>query len=197
MNAVGVVVTGDKTGDRYWAESYPSKDRNKNNLVDYYQVPVYKLRIDQYDKNGKVTASIGWTGLRFMPYYNDPKSPYPQYKARGFLVAGLSSPRRGLVPTYKRNYGIQNTYSPFGGAIVITGTFYIHAGPQKLDEWGWGSAGCIEVIGNFDAYKKDIATLGGLSGNPDDAIEKLVRSKKLFYDIKAATPPKLDIKKGY
>lgn len=197
MNTVAVVVTGDQTGDQYWAQSYPSKDRNRNNIVDYYLVPVYKLRISQYDTNWKVTASKDWTGLRFMPYYNDPKAPVRKYRARGFLVAGLRSPRRGRVLKYKRNYGVQNTHSPFGGAIVITGAFYIHAGPQKLSEWGWGSAGCIEVIGNFDTWKKDIATLGGLSGNADDAIETLVKAKRLHYDVKAATPPRLGIEKGY
>ncbi|MEW4488627.1 hypothetical protein AB1L42_11125 [Thalassoglobus sp. JC818] len=197
MNIVGLIVTGEQTGSYYWAQSYPSKDRNKNGYIDYYRVPVYKLRINQYDKNWKVTAFRDWTGLRFMPYYNDPKSPNRKYKSRGFLVAGLSNPRRGRVRTYKSDYRIQNTVSPFDGAIVITGAFYIHAGPQKLSDWGWGSAGCVEVIGNFDGYKKDIAALGGVSGNVDDAIAKLVSWKKLYYDFKAATPPKLRVESGH
>ena len=196
MNTVSVVVTGDQTGDYYWARSYPSRDRNKNNKDDYYSVPVYHLRIEQYDSKGTVTDVKYWTGLRFMPFYNDPKAPHTDYKARGFLVAGLSSPRRGRVLRYNRHYGVHNTYSPYGGAIVIKGAFYIHAGPEQLGNAGWGSAGCVEVIGNFDEYKKDIATLGGISGNADDAIEALVKSKKLYYDYKAATPPKLTIKQG-
>lgn len=80
------------------------------------------------------------------------------------------------------------------GAIVVHGSFYIHAGPASLDDAGFGSTGCVEIIGDYDVFKAAIATTGGLDpAQADLAIQKLVAARKLVVTIQNALVP--DIKK--
>ena len=133
--------------------------------------------------------------MRFFPYWNNPTKPNPHYKTLGWVNAGLHALTKRSVPTYKPDYGVRNRQSPFAGAIVMRGSFYIHAGPQTLAEEGWGSAGCVEIVGNFDEFKDDIQFLSG-SATPDarGAILELVKAKKLFIQVDHATPPNLKSK---
>ena len=112
------------------------------------------------------------------------------------MNAGLHALSKRAVPRYKPDYGVQNRDSPFGGAIVMRDFFYIHAGPQSLSEHGWGSAGCVEIVGNFDKFKDDIKLLSGSTKSlVREAILELVKAKKLFIQVKYATPP--DIKSNF
>lgn len=72
---------------------------------------------------------------------------------------------------------------------MITGAFYIHAGPTALTDYGWGAAGCTEVIG-FTAMKAHIAELSDQPGKSvEDAIKELVRQKMLIIKLEQATRP--------
>lgn len=54
----------------------------------------------------------------------------------------------------------------------------------------FGSAECIEIIGDFDVSKRAIAGLSGFSpAFSDSAIQQLVNSRKLVVAIQAATVP--------
>lgn len=71
----------------------------------------------------------------------------------------------------------------------MTGTFYIHAGPTSLTNYGWGAAGCTEVIG-FTAMKDYIAELSGQPGkSTEEAIKELVKQKMLIIKLEQATRP--------
>jgi hypothetical protein len=79
---------------------------------------------------------------------------------------------------------------------VVHDTFYIHAGPATLSDVGFGSAGCIEIIGNFDVFKDAIVRMSGIVGvSRDDAITQLVKERQLIVEIEQARVP--DIKSLY
>jgi hypothetical protein len=189
---VDITVTNVVVG-YYEARSYPDDQTDATDMYPLYSVPVYRIRVTGHDSSGKpVTADFA--APRFMPYYNNPKHPDSEYTNLGWLTAGLSSHRRVVVSTFKQNYEVQNRYSPGRGAIVVYQSFYIHAGPASLQDVGFGSAGCIEVIGDYKLFKRTIAGLSGLPFNdPDQAIQQLVEARKLIVTIQGATPP--DIKK--
>ena len=185
MNVVTITVTSRKTGDSYEARSYPDSDKNNDGVVELYRVPVYEVEISS-GANKKT-----WTAVRFMPYWNDPGTPNTHYKTKGFVNSGLHKHPKQIVSLYLPNYGTQNRYSPFRGAIQIRDSFLIHAGPRDLTDVGWGSAGCIEIIGDFDQFKKDIRDLAGMSSisDPGIAINKLVQNRKILVQLEYATPP--------
>ncbi|HOI53465.1 MAG TPA: hypothetical protein PLN02_13880, partial [Azonexus sp.] len=59
-----------------------------------------------------------------------------------------------------------------------------------LSDWGFGSAGCIEIIGNYDDFKNAIAELSGLpTASSDSAIQALVAAGKLSVVIQGAKVP--------
>lgn len=187
---VEIVVTSSVVAT-YEARSYPDQQTEPNGQYKLYNVPVFRIHVNGTDAtNRKVSADF--MAPRFMPYFNDPKRPDPHYKARGWVNAGLSSPRRVLVARYKPDYAVQNRFSPGRGAIVIKGAFYIHAGPASLQDVGFGSAGCIEIIGDYNEFKQRIAELSGFSpASPDDAIQKLVTAGRLVVTLHRATAPNI------
>jgi hypothetical protein len=67
----------------------------------------------------------------------------------------------------------------------------IHAGPKNLLDTGWGSAGCVEIIGDFGRFKQDIRDLSGIGSTMEAglAIFKLVQNRKLFVQVQYDTPP--------
>jgi hypothetical protein len=189
---VVIVVTSSIVGE-YEARSYPDEQKDPSGYYNLYKVPVYRILLTGTDDTGK-KVSGEYRAPRFMPYYNDPKRPSSHYKAKGWINAGLSSTRRVVVSRYKTDYEVQNRFSPGRGAIVVHESFYIHAGPATLADVGFGSAGCIEIIGNYNIFKNAIARLSGLTGLSDDnAITQLVKERKLIVEIQAAKVP--DIKK--
>lgn len=190
MLEVTIIITGQKTGEIYHAKSYPDFDFDNNGKMELYETPVYKVII-QTKKNRKE-----WKALRFMPFWNDPKNPSKKYRARGWVNSGLSNyMQKKAVTYYNPNYGTQNRYSPYSGAIQIRGNFLIHAGPKNLSEKGWGAAGCVEIIGNFDDFKNDIKKFSELkTKSSHDAISALVKARKLFVEVKYAPTPNLKSK---
>jgi hypothetical protein len=193
VQQVDIVVTNSVVGS-YEARSYPNQQTDAAGQYPLYSVPIYKIQIVGKDSSHK-SVIVDFAAPRFMPYYNDPKRPDPHYKAVGWLNSGLSSHRRVVVSIFKQDYAVQNRYSPGRGAIVVHESFFIHAGPASLGDFGFGSAGCIEIIGDYNLFKQAIARLSCLPFAPDQAIQQLVHARKLIVTIQHASPP--DIKKNF
>ncbi len=184
---VEIVVTNTVVNN-YEARSYPDEQRDKEGNYALYRVPVYKILVTGRDGDNK--KSFEFMAPRFMPYFNNPTRPDPHYQTKGWRNAGLSSARTVTVSQYKQDYAVQNRFSPGRGAIVVMGAFYIHAGPASLLDVGFGSAGCIEIIGNYNTFKRTIADLAGLFSVPaDTAIRQLVNARKLRVTIQTAVAP--------
>lgn len=195
LKAVEIIVSNLATGEVYLSRSYPDDDYDNNGKIELYNVPVHKVFIRGINNTG-MPEKKEWKAVRFMPYWNDPAAPVKTYKSRGWINAGKHKVARKVVSYYNPDYGTHNRYSPYGGAIQIEDSFLIHAGPNSLAEYGWGSAGCVEIIGNFDDFKKDIQSLSGSSKiNVHAAILELVAQKKLFVQVDYAAP--IDIKKQF
>jgi len=189
VRQVEIVVTNNIV-EHYEARSYPDEQRDKKGFYALYRVPVYDILVNGIDDKGNPN-SMKFMAPRFMPYFNNPKTP-THYATKNWVNAGLSSGRTIIISKYKMDYEVQNRYSPGRGAIVLHKAFYIHAGPADLLNYGFGSAGCIEIIGNFEDFKKTIATLSGdMTGTPDDAIQRLVNAKKLIVKIEEAKVPNI------
>jgi hypothetical protein len=189
------IVATNTVVDSYEARSYPDSQVDNKGFYNLYKVPVYKILVTGSDGNNKKT-SYEFMAPRFMPYFNDPKQPDPHYGAKGWLNAGLSKPRTVAIMQYKQDYAVQNRFSPGRGAIVVHGAFYIHAGPASLLDVGFGSAGCIEIIGDYNVFKQSIAKLSGSAlADSDAAIQELVNAGKLIVIIELAKVP--DIRKAF
>ena len=197
LRSVDITVSAKKTGEIYEGRAYPIDDVDGDGSTELYKAPVYFVYIDGIDATG-AKVHKEYRAPRFMPYNNPVGARHDDdYKTNGFITAGLSSVPRFAVSTYKSDYQVHNRFSPFGGAIVVKGSFYIHAGPETIGDFGWGSAGCVEVIGNFDDFKKDILTLAGSSAASGDsaalhaAVASLVSARKLFVRYENAARPNL------
>ncbi|MCC6294240.1 MAG: hypothetical protein IT164_16445 [Bryobacterales bacterium] len=193
LRRVTIIVTNLVIGS-YEARSYPDEQKDASGQFPLYSVPVYTIRVRGTDDAGNPVLK-DFMAPRFMPYYNKPASPVPHYAAKGWVNAGLSSARTVIVPRFIQDYEVQNRYSPGRGAIVVKDSFYIHAGPADLKDAGFGSAGCIEIVGDFDVFKKTIADLSGAKAlKVTQAIQQLVAAGKLVVEIQEAKAP--DIKKS-
>lgn len=190
-NEVLIRITGQQTGDSYLAKSYPDNDYDNDGWGELYAVPVYYIEIINI---GTPSIERRWKCLRFMPYWNDPDSPSSHYKLRKWTVAGLSDRKeRFKVTYYDSTYGTRNSPSPYKGAIQIQNSFLIHSGPPTLQDIGWGSAGCVEIIGDFSNFKEDIKTVSGIGGYlpSDEIISRLIKAGKLYIEIEAAPKPSI------
>jgi hypothetical protein len=176
----------------YEARSYPHDSRVDPSRIELYRVPVYEIWVGHAGTSG-ISVDAKFQATRFMPFWNDPTHPTPHYSARGWINAGLAHTRRIVVSRYLQRYAVQNRYSPGRGAIVLTGSFYIHAGPAIASDFGFGSAGCVEIFGDFDDFKDALASLAGGSAHTSDwAIQELINHHRLIVDIERAAVP--DIK---
>lgn len=186
-----VITLTNKVVAYYEARSYPHDDIDQDGKQELYKVPVHKITITGTDDKGKPKTIIH-KAPRFMPYWNNPKKPDKRFRSKGWVNAGLSSARRVVVKKYKKNYAISNRFSAERGAIVIKGAFYIHPGPLSIGTYGFGSAGCVEIIGSFKQFKKDVAILSGSSKTKaDDAILELVKHRKLVVVVQKANVPNI------
>lgn len=187
------ITLSNKVVGSYEARSYPDDDYDNNGKIELYKVPVYSIIVSGTDGAGKPKTFLH-KAPRFMPYWNDPKKLSSHYKTKGWANSGLSSARTIIVNRYIRDYEVQNRYSPGKGAIVLKDAFYIHGGPANDTDVGFGSAGCVEIIGNYDTFKSNIASLSGSASKAsDDAITQLVIQGNLIVVIESAVVP--DIKK--
>jgi hypothetical protein len=189
LREVLIVVSNIKTGDTYLARSYPHRDYDGNGLEEYYRVDIYKIFIEGHDGAGK-PVKIEWTAPRFMPYWNNPLSPDPRYLTKGWINSGKHYVPRQLVKSYNPDYPIHNMPSGFLGAIPIQGSFLVHAGPQNLTDLGWASAGCVEVVGDFNQFRRNILDLAGsLETDISNGMLDIVKARKLYIQVDLAIPP--------
>jgi hypothetical protein len=99
------------------------------------------------------------------------------------------------VTEYKEDYEVHNRISRFTGAIVVQGAFYIHGGPDNITDWGWGAAGCVEVIGSFDDFRQDILDMAGSTESDIQiGMTALVKAKSLYVQYDLAQSPKFKSK---
>ena len=195
LKRVEICISNQMSGnDFYCAKSYPHTDKDRNGRMDTYSVPVYFLFIKGKDENDILKIRV-WKVLRFMPYWNDPLNYDNRYRQKGWTVAGLHKLPLQKVSEYKKDYSVHSATTIYKGAIVLKGSFYIHAGPDKIPDATnaiYGSAGCVEVIGDFNLFKEDIRELSGSDNKiADDAIEELIRKGLLYVQIEQAPPPDL------
>lgn len=190
LRKVLVTVSAVKTGEEYrLAKSYPDNDLNDDLRMEVYTTPVYKIFLDGTDEGGNALRKE-WAALRFMPYWNDPRRPNPHYATKGWVNSGLHYLKMQPAPGYLPDYMVLNSVSSFGGAIQLKGNFLIHAGPDVLTTGYWGSAGCVEVIGNFDEFRTQILTLAGSEERDiPKGMTALVKARKLLVQVDLATPP--------
>ncbi len=196
LRSVDVIVSA-KTGADYEARAYPVDDVDGNGRTELYKAPLFYIYVVGTDASGNKVRHE-WKTPRYMPYNNPSGARHESsYKTVGFITAGLSSVPRFAVKQYKPEYEVHNRFSPFGGAIVVQGAFYIHAGPESAEDYGWGSAGCVEVIGNFDDFKKDILTLAvsskakGSAASLNAGLSEMIGARKLFVTYESAPRPNL------
>lgn len=190
LGKVVITVTARTTGKNYLARSYPDDDIDNNGKVELYETPVYRVFVDSLSG---VLKCKSWNALRFMPYWNDPNDLDPHYSTKGWVNSGLHSVARKKVMHFNKKYTTSNRFSPNKGAFQIRDSFLIHAGPNSLAESGWGAAGCVEIIGDFTQFKRDICTVAGINNalDVDITLEKMVRAGKLFVEVENAKPPNL------
>jgi len=197
LHDVDIIVSNKQTTETYYAKSYPYRVMEGDGKVALYGVPVYYVYIEG---NGK---RYTWKALRFMPYYNpdedgDGIGYDSRYRTTGWVNCGLHKLSRQPAPRYIKDYGTHNVVSPYSGAIVLKSTFYIHAGPEDLRNIGWGSAGCVEIIGSFNKFKEQIKELSGSTkDNADGAISELVSNRKLYITVEHAIPPQIEKNRFY
>ncbi|MRG96384.1 hypothetical protein [Polyangium spumosum] len=193
LREVLITVSSLQTSDRYLAKSYPDKDYDNNGLHELYEVPVYKVFLDGTDADGKPQRRE-WTALRFMPYWNDPKMPEPGHEAdtKGWVNSGIHFHKKQHVLHYNPHYTVRNTTSAFFGSIKVRKHFLIHAGPVSLANIGWGSAGCVEIIGSFDEFRLHLIQMAGSSQTDITAgMLEIVAARKLLVQYDMATPPNI------
>lgn len=189
LRDVLITISSETTGEKYVAKLYPSRDKNGDGNEDKYEVPVYKIYIKGVDDGGRPVVK-NWSALRFTPFWNDPLDPVSSYKTRGFVVAGLSSFAKQRITNYVSGYTLHNTYSEYTGAIQLRGNFLIHAGPPSMASQGWGGAGCVEIIGDFNSFRNDIIALSGskISTIPE-AMMSIIKNRKLLVEMPYAARP--------
>ena len=110
LRDVDIIISGTKTGDTYYAKSYPCSDMDKNSKIELYGVPVYYVYIKGTDDKGQ-SVKYTWKALRFMPYYNPPN--FSSYKTIGWVNSGLHKLNRQPAPEYKK------AYEPVGGINLV------------------------------------------------------------------------------
>ncbi len=195
LRNVTITITATKNGV-YQCRPYPANlnhdgDANGDGDEDRYEVPVYNVIVTGTDDLGNLITKT-YIAIRFAAYSNSSSNPDPDYKIQNKVsTCGLADEQTYKCPKYKDYYETQNRFSPYGGCFVVTGTFYIHAGPNSISEAGWGSAGCVEIIGDFGDFKNFIANISGsTAANTPDKLIELVNAKKLTIKyIEAPRPP--------
>jgi hypothetical protein len=135
--------------------------------------------------------SLVWKTVRFMPYWNDEKLPIVEgYSTRGWTVAGLPYLPVTRVNVYKPNF--------YGGGLQLNEKgFFIHRGRQSLDTPYMGSAGCVQLFGDYNIFLCSILSLLGYKINfykqdwIHSAMNEIVRSGRLWVEIQRAIPPNI------
>ena len=188
LRNVEIVVSGEVSGYYNSAVSFPREDGK------YYKAPVYSMTVEGTDASGNA-LSDDFDAIRFMPGYNPSSNPDPDYSTRIEYVqmVGLADAQSYTISKYKEDYVLHGTEAPADdGALVVTGTHYLHDGPNDDDEV-FGAFGCIEMFGNkgFAALKKSIKEIAGAHEDSDTeaVITYLCSNSKLRIVLEATSRP--------
>ena len=131
-----------------------------------------------------------------MPGYNPESEQDERYSAMNAVgMVGLADAQSYVISEYKPEYELHGTEAAAdNGALVVTGTHYLHDGPNS-DSEEFGAYGCLEVFGmnGFSYLKEKIKELGGgvPEENTESYISTLCSKSKLSIELKAATRPSL------
>ena len=115
----------------------------------FYEVPLFAVSIfkaTNHLKPQSYTDQQEFKAVRFGVYDND--GSVSQYRAKGRFVVGLSDDRWYRLHRYIDYRLHSRPDNPDNGAWVIEGTHYIHSGPRGFNDYGYGTAGCVEIFGD-------------------------------------------------
>ena len=194
---VTITISGNPTGNKYYARTYPETMMAGENIV-LFKVPTYTVTVSGTDNNGN-QVSKSWETLRFMPYLNQhpEKTGYKTKTGETPKASGLADQKSDYrIQSYNPNYKIHNTYSPENGGFVIEGNFMIHDGPDGYENYGWGAAGCFEIMGKngFNEFKTFIFSLSGMEGEREQGLVDFVKTGNLRLNLEKAERPKFETK---
>ena len=102
------------------------------------------------------------------------------------FVVGLSDDRWYRLHRYIDYRLHSRPDNPHNGAWVIEGTHYIQAGPQGFDDYGYGTAGCVEIFGyrNFARFSEVLMQYTGSTSR-----YQVPRSAPVWIHVKHAGRP--------
>ncbi len=127
MLTVGAKIIGEGNS---WA--YP-----KGQNLGLFAIPIYEMKVVGHDNNKKLSVTT-FPVYRFGVQSEDGKTVHS---------VGLSENQRHIIKAWKPNYKVHSFPSVEDGAWVVTGTFYIHDGPDDHTQIE-ASIGCVEVWGD-------------------------------------------------
>ena len=110
-------------------------------------------------------------------------------------VVGLAENQRHVIKSWKPTYTVHSAPSLEDGAWVVTGTFYIHDGPDNDTEI-YATIGCVEVRGpqGFVKFNDLLISLMDPAGKTrDEQLAAIARSGLLTIVYEKATRPALKV----
>ncbi len=189
LRPVKITVFGSVIDHYHSAKTFPVEDGK------YYQVPVYGMSVEGADADGN-PLSDDFSVIRFMPGYNPSSNLDDRYGERNTVgMVGLADAQSHVITQYKPEYELHGAEAPSdNGALVVTGTHYLHDGPDN-DEEVFGAYGCLEVFGTrgFSDLKETIKEFAGGYSDVDTEsfISTLCSKSKLRIELKSTTRPSL------
>lgn len=187
-NPVTIAISSEIVGEYDYAMSFPIESDT------FYKAPAYKMLVKGKDYLENEVSDV-YSVLRFMPGYN-PNQKDKNYKGMDSVgMVGLAEGRDYVSPMYKGDYELHGTEAPAdNGAFVITGTHYLHDGPDSNSKDDvFGAYGCVETYGpaGFEYTKLSVKKAAGLHPGTDTEtmMEKLCELKKVTISIAAASYP--------
>lgn len=199
---VTIVITNEQVGMFNRAVSFPHLNEKADGSPQFYKAPVYKMILQGRTDSGDWKTSE-YHVLRFMPGYNpnpsedDTCDDYQKWTP--ISMTGLAD-TQSMNPTYIEYelHGVDSGAMPDDGAFVLTGSFYLHDGPNGEDDgFLWGAFGCCEVYGNkgMQYLKEEIASLSGIPKDDNTTTEDVLvelcspSNQKLFVYIEGTSRP--------
>ena len=153
------------------------------------------MSVEGTDADGN-PLSDDFSVIRFMPGYNPSSNGDERYEVRNTVgMVGLADAQSYVITRYKPEYELHGAEAPSdNGALVVTGTYYLHDGPDN-DEEVFGAYGCLEVFGTrgFSDLKETIKEFAGgcFDVDTESFISTLCSQSKLRIELKSTTRPGL------
>lgn len=184
-----ITVSGKKTGDRYKkARTFPHRLVHASGKTAHFDVPVYSVYIQKQTIKDRPTdfysnpkADYEAKAVRFMPYWLDSQYPNTKYTKDKDWLWNVGVP---YLPVTVVEYYYPDDY---GGAIPIKNGFLLHEGPSHIEE-EVGSAGCVEIFGNYHHFLERIIRMLGYKADGHKklihtAMSEIVRTRRLWIEV--------------